>query len=198
MKAEFGSRVIVNRGTENNPYHDVYFGADFGKRVIKKWLENEVYAYQDLSKNIEVKHMKITGRVKIKRFERAIEKNLNGMGIILYLIKVGKKNYFITRSKFCGMSGLSPVKVKRFDATLDSQNGHLFEELDECRANNEHFDTREQLTSENIENMPWFSLDTIITTRDDKTNVDKDDNEVIQNMVPQNTSLKRKLKPKAV
>ena len=35
-KAGHGSRVIVNRGTEENPYFDIYPGAEFGKGVAKE------------------------------------------------------------------------------------------------------------------------------------------------------------------
>ncbi|KAL8816387.1 MAG: hypothetical protein Q9191_008340, partial [Dirinaria sp. TL-2023a] len=34
-KADFGSRVIVNRGTEQNPYFEIYPGAEFGKEIVK-------------------------------------------------------------------------------------------------------------------------------------------------------------------
>lgn len=34
-KAKYDTRVIVNRGTENNPYFEIYPGADFGKGVAR-------------------------------------------------------------------------------------------------------------------------------------------------------------------
>lgn len=38
-KAGYDSRVIVNRGTQKNPFFEIYPGADFGKGVSKEWLE---------------------------------------------------------------------------------------------------------------------------------------------------------------
>lgn len=34
--ASFGSRVIVNRETNMNPYYDIYFGATFKKEVVQQ------------------------------------------------------------------------------------------------------------------------------------------------------------------
>lgn len=47
-KAGFGSRVIVNRGTDMNSYFDIYPGVDFRKVVAKEWLEEGIYESKDL------------------------------------------------------------------------------------------------------------------------------------------------------
>ena len=35
-KAGYGSRVIVNRGTQKNPFFEIYLGTDFEKGVAKR------------------------------------------------------------------------------------------------------------------------------------------------------------------
>lgn len=66
-KAGFGSRVIVNRGTDMNPYFEIYAGADFGKEVAKEWLEEGMYGSEDLPRDTAAKNMRIYGRVKVKK-----------------------------------------------------------------------------------------------------------------------------------
>ena len=54
-KARYSSRVIMNRGTEENPYFNIHPRAAFRKGVAKEWLNNRIYACKDLPKNIIAK-----------------------------------------------------------------------------------------------------------------------------------------------
>lgn len=72
-----------------------------------------------------------------------------------------EKQYVSTRSALSAMKGLSPAKLKRIDAQLNRQNEKLLAEVDQCRANNVHPDTGDQLTSHDIEEMSWLSSDAI-------------------------------------
>ncbi len=190
-KAGFGSRVIVNRGTDVNPYFDIYPGADFGKGVAKEWLEEGIYESKDLPRNTAAKDMRIYGRVKVKKTnQQRINKTARTQSEIqYYLIEALGGYYQSTRSALSGMKGLSPAKLRRIDAQLDVQNEQLLAELDRYRENNEHPDTGEQLTNADIKKMPWLSPDVIITTEDDDD--DEEDDEDIENIVPQRTGLKR-------
>ncbi len=190
-KAGFGSRVIVNRGTDVNPYFDIYPGADFGKGVAKEWLEEGIYESKDLPRNTAAKDMRIYGRVKVKKTnQQRINKTARTQSENqYYLIEALGGYYQSTRSALSGMKGLSPAKLRRIDAQLDVQNEQLLAELDQCRENNEHPDTGEQLTNADIKKMPWLSPDVIITTEDDDD--DEEDDEDIENIVPQRTGLKR-------
>ena len=197
-KAGFGSRVIVNRGTEQNPYFEIYPEAEFGKGVAKQWLENGTYECEDLLKDTEARRMQIYGRVKVKRTSRKPENKAarTQSEIQYYLIKVGDEDYISTRSTLSGMKELSPTKLKRIDVQLNHQNEQLLTELDNCREQNEHPDTEEQLTKADIEEMPWLSPDTIRQTENEKDERDNDDDEDIGNIVPQRAGLKRNAKPK--
>ena len=119
--AGFGSRVIVNRGTEENPYFEIHPGADFGKGVAKEWLENGMYECDDLPKDTAAKEMTIYGRVKVKKISRQRENKTarTQREIQYYLIKARSDDYISTRSALSGMKGLSPTKLKRIDAQLD-------------------------------------------------------------------------------
>ena len=198
-KAGFGSRVIVNRGTEQNPYFEIYPGAEFGKGVARDWLEDGTYRCEDLPKNTEAKNMEIYERAKVKKTSRKVENKTTRTQseIQYYLIKVGAQNYVSIRSALSGMKGLSAVKLKRIDVQLDHQNEQLLTELDNCREHNEHPDTDEQLTKADIEEMPWLSPDTIRQTEDDQGKQDDDDDQDIENIVPQRAGLKRNAEPKA-
>jgi len=190
-KAGFGSRVIVNRGTDVNPYFDIYPGADFGKGVAKEWLEEGIYESKDLPRNTAAKDMRIYGRVKVKKTnqQRINQTARTQSEIQYYLIEALGGHYQSTRSALSGMKGLSPAILRRIDAQLDVQNEQLLAELDQCQENNEHPDTGEQLTNADIKKMPWLSPDVIITTEDDDD--DEEDDEDIENIVPQRTGLKR-------
>ncbi len=202
-KAGFGSRVIVNRGTDTNPYFEIYPGAEFGKGVAKEWLEEGIYGSKDLPRNTAAKDMRIYGRVKVKKTsQRSVNKTARTQSEIqYYLIEVLEENYVSTRSALSGMKGLSPAKLRRVDAQLDIQNEQLLAELDQCRENNEHPDTGEQLTKADIKKMPWLLADVMIKTEDDDDDDDEeednDDDEDIENIVPQRTGLKRNVQPEA-
>ena len=66
-KAGYGSRVIINRGIDNNPYFEIHPGVAFGKGVAKEWLGDLTYEYEDLPKNIIAKQIIIYRRVKVER-----------------------------------------------------------------------------------------------------------------------------------
>lgn len=198
-KAGFGSRVIVNRGTEGNPYFDIYLGAEFGKKVAKEWLEDKTYECKNLPKDTTAKQMIIYGRIKIKKNSRKRE-NISARTqseIQYYLIKIRNENYISTRSALSGMKKFNPAKFKRIDAQLDRQNEQLFAELDQCREKNEHPDTGEQLANADIERMPWLSPDAIPKI-ENGDNEERDENENVGNIVLQRTGLKRNPKPKTV
>ncbi len=133
-KAGFGSRVIVERGTDMNPYFEIYPGAGFGKEVAKEWVEERMYGSEDLPRDTAAKDMRIYGRVKVKKTnQRGVNKTARTQSEIqYYLIKVLEKQYVSTRSALSGMKGLSPAKLKRIDAQLDRQNEELLAELDQC------------------------------------------------------------------
>ena len=187
----------MNRGTEGNPYFNIYPGAEFGKGVAKEWLEDETYECKDLPKDTTAKQMTIYGRVKVKKTSCKRENNSKRTQseIQYYLIKVRGEDYISTRSALSGMKGLSPAKLRRIDAQLDRQNEQLLAELDQYREKNEHPDTGEQLASADIERMPWLSLDAIPKTKDED-NEEGDEDEDVGNIVPQRTGLKRNPKPK--
>lgn len=197
-KAGFGSRVIVNRGTDVNPYFETHPGADFGKGVAKEWLEDGMYECEDLPKDTKANQMQIYGRVTVKRTDRkrANKTARTRSEIQYYMIKVLEQDYVSTRSALSGMKGLSPAKLKRIDAQLDRQNEQLLVELDQCRENNEHPDTGEQLTEDDIEKMPWLSPDAIFETKDKEDDDEEEEDEAVGNIVPQRTGLKRSPKPK--
>ena len=203
-KAGFGYRVIVNRGTEKNPYFEIYPGAEFGKGVAKEWAEDGMYKCEDLPRDTKVAQMKIYGRVKVQGTSQG-RKNKDGRPraqIQYYLVRVGEKKgevgeeYVSTRSALSGMKGLSPAFLSRIDATLDRQNKQLLDELDECREKNQHPDTGKQLTQSDIEEMPWLSPDTIRQTEDDDDDDEGDDVD-IGNMVPERAGLNRGAEPKS-
>lgn len=191
-KAGFGSRVIVNRGTDMNPYFDIYPGADFGKGVAKEWLEEGIYESKDLPRNTAGKDIRIYGRVKVKKTnQQRINRTARTQSEIqYYLIEALGEHYQSTRSALSGMKGLSPAKLRRIDAQLDVQSEQLLAELDQCRENNEHPDTGEQLTEADIKKMPWLAPDVIMKTEDDDDDEKEDDDEDIENIVPQRTGLK--------
>ena len=197
-KAGFGSRVIVNRGTDVNPYFEIHPGADFGKGVAKEWLEDGMYESEDLPKDAKANQMQIYGRVKVKKTgsKRVNKTTRTQSEIQYYLIKVLNTGYVSTRSALSGMKGLSPAKLKRIDAQLDRQNEQLLAELDQCREKNEHPDTGEQLTDDDIEKMPWLSPDAIIETKEEEEEEEEEEDEDVGNIVPQRTGLKRSPKPK--
>ena len=112
-KAGHGSRVIVNRGTEENPYFDIHPGAAFGKGVAKEWLGDEMYKCEDLLKNTTAKQIMIYGRVKVERTtqKRTAKTGRANSQIQYYLSRIRKDEYVSTRSALSGMKGLSPAKL---------------------------------------------------------------------------------------
>lgn len=50
MKAGVGSRVIVNHGTDEKPYCDIYPGAELGKGVAEECVKGGIYGYEKLPK----------------------------------------------------------------------------------------------------------------------------------------------------
>ncbi|KAL9127047.1 MAG: hypothetical protein Q9217_004011 [Psora testacea] len=195
-KAGHGSRVIVNRGTDQNPYFEIHPGAAFGIGVAKEWLGDKMYECEDLPKNTTAKQMTIYGRVKVERTtkKRVTKTGRTNSQIQYYLIKVGEEEYVSTRSALSGMKGLSPAKLQRIDAQLDRQNEQLLAELDQCREDNEHPDTGKQLTSADIDEMPWLSPDAMVQNQDEDS--DKDEDKDVGDIVAQRAGLKRNSKPK--
>jgi len=57
----------VNRGIEENPFFNIYPGADFRKGVAKEWEKDRIYKCEDLPKGITATEMIIYRRVKVKR-----------------------------------------------------------------------------------------------------------------------------------
>jgi hypothetical protein len=49
----------VNRGTNMNPYFEIYSGAKFGKGVAKEWLKEGMYGSEDLPRDTAAKDMRI-------------------------------------------------------------------------------------------------------------------------------------------
>jgi hypothetical protein len=175
-----------------NPYFEIYPGAEFGKEVAKEWLAEGMYGSEDLPRDTAAKNMRIYGRVKVKKTnQRGVNKTARTQSEIqYYLIKVLEKQYVSTRSALSGMKELSPAKLKHIDAQLNRQNEELLAELDQCRADNVHPDTGEQLTSHDIEEMPWLSPDAIFQTKDKDDGVEENEDDDIGNMVPQRSDLK--------
>ncbi len=196
-KAGFGSRVIVNRGTDVNPYYEIHPEADFEKGVAKEWLKDEMYESEDLPKDAKANQMQIHERVKVKKTDRkpANKTTRTRSEIQYYLIKVLGTDYVSIRSTLSEMKELSPAKLKRIDAQLNRQNEQLLAELDQCREKNEHPDTEEQLTDDDIVKMSWLSPDAIIEIKKEE-NEKEEENEDVKNIVPQRTGLKRSPKPR--
>lgn len=188
-----GSRVIVNRGTEENPYFEIHPGGTFGKGVAQEWLTSNLYSFDNLPSNITAKEMTLYGRVMVERTSQGRRnKTARTQSQITYYLIAARGNKFVSpRSKLAGMKGMSPVKLNRLDAQLDSQNEQLRAELDACRENNEHPDTGEQLTNSDIQEMPWLSkFET--QDRDDSEDEDDDDGDGDTGItIPQRTGLKR-------
>lgn len=174
-KAGFGSRVIVERGTDMNPYFEIFPGAGFGKEVAKEWVEEGMYGSENLPRDTAAMNMRIYGRVKVKKTnQRGVNKTARTQSEIqYYLIKVLEKQYVSTRSALSGMKELSPAKLKHINAQLNRQNEELFAQLDQCRADKVHPETGEQLTSHDIEEMPWLSPDVIFWTKDKDDGVEE-------------------------
>jgi len=123
-KADFGSRVIVERGTDMNSHFEIYSGAGFGKEVAKEWVEEGMYGSEDLPRDTAAKNMRIYGRVKVKKTnQRGVNKTARTQSEIqYYLIKMLKKQYVSTRSALSEMKELSPAKLKHINAQLNRQN----------------------------------------------------------------------------
>jgi len=197
-KAEFESRVIVNRETDVNSYFEIHSEIDFEKEVVKEWLKDEMYKSEDLSKNAKINQMQIHERVKVKKTDR---KSANKIArtrseIQYYLIKVLRTDYVSIRSMLSEMKELSSVKLKRIDAQLNRQNEQLLAKLDQCREKNEHSNIGKQLTNDDIERMSWLSSNAIIETKKKKKKKKKEENEDVRNIVSQRTGLKRSSKSK--
>ena len=130
-KAGYGSRVIGNRGTEENSYFDIHPGAAFGKGGATAWREGKMYECKDLPKNTTAKQMTIYGRVKVERttYKRKTKTGRTNSQIQYYLIEVREEEYVSTRSVLSNIKELSPVKLKRIDILLDHQNLQLLAEL---------------------------------------------------------------------
>lgn len=201
-KAGFGTRVIVNRGTEEHLYFEIYPGAEFGKGIAKEWEKEGKYECKDLPKNIEAGDIEVYGRVKVKRSggRRNNKTSRTQSQIQYYLVRVRGREYVCTRTALSGVKKLSPSLLRRDDAKLDTQNEQLLAELDECRKNNEHPDTGEQLTKAELEEMPWLSPDTIrqMSNDEEEEEEDDDDENEYPNMVRTRKGLKRSVKPTAV
>ncbi|KAL9041818.1 MAG: hypothetical protein Q9214_003976, partial [Letrouitia sp. 1 TL-2023] len=197
-KAGYGSRVIVNRGTEENPYFESYPGATFGKGVAKEWLEKGTYECMDLPKDVEGQKIKIDARVKVERTTQklASKTGRTNSQIQYYMCTVGEEKYISTRSALSRAKGVSAAKLKFHDAQLDRQGKQVLAELDECREKNEHPDTGEQLTDTDIEEMPWLSSDAIAMTQEEDSGSKDEDEDII--IVPQRAGLKRNPKPETV
>ncbi len=197
--AGFGSRVIVNRGTDMNPYYDIHPGATFGKGVARQWLNEGTYGIADPPNDIAAGELKICGRVKVAHTATTLLKRAERQGqgrnnICYYFIEVRGESYLSTRTALSGMKGVSPAKLKRIDAALDRQTEMLLEELDQCRENNEHPDTGEKLTNDDIKDMPWLASEATPNNENEKSDADDED---IDNLVPPVTGLKRDPKPTA-
>lgn len=191
-KAGFGYRVIVNRGTEKNPYFEIYPGAEFGKGVAKEWEKDGEYECKDLPKDTKYADITVHGRLFVQRTSQGRE-NKTGRTqaqIQYYLVRCRGEEYVSTRSALSGMKGLSPVKLRLIDQKLERQKEQLLNELDGCRERNEHPDTGEQLTESDIEEMPWLSPEMILQTEDDDDDDEGDDVD-IGNIVPERAGLKR-------
>ena len=130
--------------------------------------------------------MKIYGHIKVRGGHRAPQ---------FYLIKVGDGDYIASRSTLSKLKGLSPSKLQRIDALLDSQNAQLRYELDLCREKNEHPDTGEQLTDADIEQMPWLSPYKMSKPEDENSKVESE-NENIEDLISRTKGLERGLTSK--
>lgn len=184
-KAGYGLRVIVNRGTQENPLFEIYPGSEFGKWVAKEWLTIDAYNTKDLPKDIAAKQMIIFGRVKVKGTKKGRAQNQPQF----YLIRVENQEYVTARSTLSKMQGAA--RLRRIDEQLDTQYLQLRDELDQCRENNEHPDTGKPLTSADIELMPWLSPYGISKPENEKSYGNESENDDIEILIPQRAGLQR-------
>lgn len=127
-KTGYGLRVIVSRGTQKNPFFEIYPGAEFGKGVAKEWLTIEAYNTQDLPEDIAAKQMIIFGRVKVKGTKKGRAQNQPQF----YLIRVEDQEYVTARSTLSKMQGAA--RLRRIDEQLNTQYLQLRDELSYSRA----------------------------------------------------------------
>ena len=156
-KAGYGSRVIVNRGTDVNPYYEIHPGAAFGKGVAKEWEQSSEFKIQDVPKETTLKQIeRITGRVKVKH-TRATTRNQ--LQYYLIKLKASEEIYIITRSALSKQKGMGPASLKRIDNQMDRDGKIRLKDLNACRRDNIHPDLKRQLTEAEVQEMPWLSTD---------------------------------------
>lgn len=131
-KAEYNLRVIVNRETSKNFFFKIYLGADFDKKIVKKWLKFEG-SIKHLSTNTKIKHITIYEHVKIWSGHKASQ---------FYMIKIENDDFIVNKSTFFKIKGFSFNKLKRIDKLLNEQNAQLRYELDLCQKKNEYSNTK--------------------------------------------------------
>lgn len=172
-----------------NSYYEIHFEAIFKKEIVKQWLNEKTYEIANTSKETAVDELKICERVLVAHTTNTLHNN-----ICYYLIKIRGEDYLSIRSALSRMNELSPAKLKRIDAVLNRQIEMLLKELNQCRENNEHPDTGEKLTDDDIKEMPWLAFEAIPKIKSEE--IDAED-EGIESLVPPVIGLKRDPKPTA-
>ena len=151
----FGARVIVNRGTDEFPYYEVYPGSQFLKGQARDWAEKEQFEWPDeIPLGIDAD---IIGRAEVE------PKSSEGRRrpIRYYVVKMGGKLYGFSKTGLETKGRIGAAKLKHIDKDLDQQLKQTRIMLNDCRVNNLHPDTDTELTKEEGDKMPWLSSDAV-------------------------------------
>ena len=92
-----------------------------------------------------------------------------------------------------GINRLSSTKLQHVDMLLNHESEKLLAELDQCQKRNEYPDTGKQLTSTDIEEIPWLLPDTILKSQG-KDRGKENKNKNVKVIITQQRSLKHSTK----
>jgi len=148
-----GTRVIVNRGTDENPYYESHPGGMFGNGVAKEWLEKSLYNTEELPRTSIAKGMKILAHITVPRTSK---KEQSRKQIQYYYVSSQQRTYISTRSTLIRLRGYSAEKLEEDEKAVDVASEMLLGELDDFRRWGLHPDTGDKLTDQDRQDMPWL------------------------------------------
>ena len=142
----YGARVIVNRGTDELPYYEVYPGSQFLKGQARNWAEKEQFKWPaeiPLGKDAE-----IIGRAEVEPTSRQVRCR----PIRYYVVKMKDESgqeqlYGYSKTGLGNKGRIGAAKARYIDQQLDSQLRQARMMLNECRI------------KEEADKMPWLSSD---------------------------------------
>jgi len=153
----YGSRVVVNRGTDKVPYHELYVGSHFGSKAREEWKERTFKATpgSSLKKWSEENVASIDDMVKRgKHTYFLVSKGESQMvGNKRQCVATGEK-VLSTKSQLLGLMGKG--RVQDIADEIEQRRGKLAKLLDEHKSQNLHPETSEPLTEDDKHSMPWL------------------------------------------